>query len=106
VLPSHQENFGIVVAEAMAAGRPVLITDKVNTWREVKASGGGFVETDDAAGITRLLQRFLAQTLHERVEMGQLARKGFIDYFNLDQGLKSIDRVLMEAVREQTTACQ
>ena len=35
VLPSHQENFGIVVAEAMAAGKPVLISNKVNIWREV-----------------------------------------------------------------------
>jgi len=31
-LPSHQENFGIVVAEALAYGKPVLISDKVNIW--------------------------------------------------------------------------
>ncbi|MGH1559632.1 glycosyltransferase [Caulobacter segnis] len=33
ILPSHQENFGIVVAEAMACGATVLITSKVNIWR-------------------------------------------------------------------------
>ena len=36
-LPSHQENFGIVVAEALACGVPCLISDKVNIWREVRA---------------------------------------------------------------------
>ena len=36
VLPSHQENYGMVVAEALSVGTPVLLTDKVNLWREVK----------------------------------------------------------------------
>jgi glycosyltransferase involved in cell wall biosynthesis len=35
VLPSHQENFGIAVVEAMACKRAVLITNKVNIHREV-----------------------------------------------------------------------
>ena len=38
-----RENFGIVVAEAMAAGRPVLISNKVNIWREVETCGGGLI---------------------------------------------------------------
>ena len=37
VLPSHQENFGIAVAEALACGTPVLISNQVNIWREVLA---------------------------------------------------------------------
>lgn len=41
VLPSHQENFGIAVAEALACGTPVLISNKVNIWREIQAGGGG-----------------------------------------------------------------
>ena len=43
VLPSHQENFGIAVAEALGCGLPALISDKVNIWREVEADGAGFV---------------------------------------------------------------
>ena len=39
VLPSHSENFGIVVAEPLACGVPVLITRRVNIWPEIARAG-------------------------------------------------------------------
>jgi glycosyltransferase involved in cell wall biosynthesis len=36
ILPSHQENFSIAVAEDLAGGTPVLIFNKVNIWLEIK----------------------------------------------------------------------
>lgn len=69
VLPSHQENFGIVVAEALACRCPVLISDKVNIWREVAEAGAGIVESDTVAGTVQLLQRFLALSADERMAM-------------------------------------
>jgi glycosyltransferase involved in cell wall biosynthesis len=60
-LPSHQENFGLAVVEALAAGTPVLISDKVKIWPEVQAFGAGLVGTDTLAGATDLLRRWLAR---------------------------------------------
>lgn len=41
LLPSHNENFGLVIAEAMAHGVPVLVTD-TTPWRAVQDSGLGW----------------------------------------------------------------
>jgi glycosyltransferase involved in cell wall biosynthesis len=60
ILPSHQENFGIAVAEALACGVPVLISNQVNIWREIVDDQAGYAEPDTEAGTLALLQRWLA----------------------------------------------
>jgi glycosyltransferase involved in cell wall biosynthesis len=97
VLPSHQENFGIVVAEAMAAGKPVLITDKVNIWREVERSGAGLVAPDDLPGITALLERYLATEAAERARMGASARAAFLERFSIAGAASDLMRAIQEA---------
>lgn len=57
VLPSHQENFGIAVAEAMSCERAVLLSDKVNIAEEIAVDGAGLMETDTLSGTVRLLER-------------------------------------------------
>jgi glycosyltransferase involved in cell wall biosynthesis len=65
ILPSHQENFGIAVVEALACGVPVLISDQVNIWREIVAEEAGLVGTDTYDGVLGLMQRWIEG---ERVE--------------------------------------
>jgi glycosyltransferase involved in cell wall biosynthesis len=100
ILPSHQENFGIVVAEAMACGKAVLTTDKVNIWREVEASGGGLVENDDDAGILRLLRRWHGMTEQERQNMSEKARAGFRNHFHIDAAARDLERLLLATGRK------
>jgi glycosyltransferase involved in cell wall biosynthesis len=59
ILPSHQENFGMVIAEALSVGTPVFLTNKVNLWREVIDSGAGLVANDDQFGIDRLVGQWV-----------------------------------------------
>ncbi|MEJ2670839.1 MAG: glycosyltransferase [Deltaproteobacteria bacterium] len=59
VLPSYSENFGLAVIEAMAAGLPVIISDRVNIWREVQAHRAGRVIPCDAAVLAEQLMELL-----------------------------------------------
>jgi glycosyltransferase involved in cell wall biosynthesis len=69
VLPSHQENFGIAVADALACATIPLISDKVNIAPDVAADGAGLVELDDLEGTIRLIERFQSLTPEQRAAM-------------------------------------
>ncbi len=83
ILPSHQENFGIAVAEALACGRPVLISDQVNIAPEIAADGCGLVEPDTLKGTIQLLERWLALDPEEREAMRQQAKITFARRYDM-----------------------
>lgn len=83
-LPSHQENFGIAVAEAMGCAKPVLISNKVNIWREIEAGGGGLVGDDTLAGTLDTLRRWLALPEDQQAEMGKRAQTTFLRHFTVE----------------------
>lgn len=76
-LPSHQENFGVVVAEALACARPALISDQVNVWPEIQQDGAGLVEPDTLTGTRSLLERWFALSEQEKAEMRERALSAF-----------------------------
>ena len=89
ILPSHQENFGIAVVEALACGIPVLISNQVNIWREIVADGCGYAEDDDLAGTRRLLERWQATPPAQRTQMGADARCSFAQRFEINHAVDS-----------------
>lgn len=96
VLPSHQENFGVAVVEALASGTPVLISDKVNIWREVDADGAGFVSTDTVEGTTANLRLWLALDDTSRARMREQAHAAFLERFTIDAHVQRLLRVLQD----------
>jgi glycosyltransferase involved in cell wall biosynthesis len=101
VLPSHQENFGIAVAEALACGRPVLISDQINIAPEIEADGCGIVEQDTLAGTTRLLERWLALTPEEREAMRHQTKLTFARRYDMRRNSALILRIF-ERLRAQS----
>lgn len=94
ILPSHQENFGIVVAEALACGKPVLISNKVNIWREIEAGGCGFVSDDTVDGTVRNLSSWLGMSSQSYNEMALSAKRTFEEKFNMKSAAHSLLRIL------------
>jgi len=84
VLPSHQENFGIVIAEAMALSKAVLITNKVNIWREIDADRAGLVVNDDVDAIAEGLRQLCALTPMQLGEIGRNGRACFLARYDLE----------------------
>jgi glycosyltransferase involved in cell wall biosynthesis len=93
VLPSHQENFGVAVAEALACGRPVLLSDKVDIAAEIARDGAGMIDVDTAAGVERLLQRWIDLPAEERWAMAKRARECFLAGYDMRENAKTIARL-------------
>jgi glycosyltransferase involved in cell wall biosynthesis len=99
ILPSHQENFGIAVVEALACGVPVLISDKVNIWSEIKDSGAGLVETDDVAGTLALLERWTQMDDAGREAMREAALACFTEKFRIERTARELLAMISASAR-------
>jgi glycosyltransferase involved in cell wall biosynthesis len=96
-LPSHQENFGIVVAEALACGLPVAIAEPVNISNEVAAAGAGLVHADTVASTTEALRRWLAVPPEDKQQMGIRGAKLFSAQFDFSSVAKKLLPVLAKS---------
>jgi glycosyltransferase involved in cell wall biosynthesis len=92
VLPTHSENFGVVVAEAMAAGLPV-VTTKGAPWEMFKNHGCGWWVDIDVVSIRNALEEAMRKTDAERAEMGKVAKKLAHEKFSWPQIGQEMNRV-------------
>ncbi len=58
-LPSHAENFGFSVFEAMASGVPVVVTDSLNYAEEIVSSGAGIAVKRDPENLATAILHLL-----------------------------------------------
>lgn len=93
VLSSHSENFGIAVVEALAMGRPVLISNQVNIWPEIESDGVGLVEDDTLEATERLLRRWFNLSPEDRDAMAARTRPSFEKRFTMNRTALAIDQL-------------
>lgn len=100
VLPTHQENFGLVLPEALACGTPVVTTRGTDIWRELAEAGAKIVENEPralASAITELLADDAA-----RKQLGQQGReyvKNWLDGAKVQAGY---ERIYADTFRQGT----
>ena len=94
VLPSHSENFGMVIAEALACGVPVLISDKVNIFKDILEYQAGFSSIDTLEGVQAMLESWFSLENSERSRMKENAIRCYRENFSIDTCIESLVRVL------------
>ena len=99
VLPSHQENFGISITEAMAFSLPSLVTDKVNIWREVVEADAGICIPDTHAGVRNGLIEMCSLAPETRARMANNARRCFAEQFDVDKNARQFLALLNALTR-------
>jgi glycosyltransferase involved in cell wall biosynthesis len=95
-LPSHQENFGLCVMEALSHSVPVLVSPNVNLASEITAANAGWISAIDRDALTAKLAEALGDE-DERAKRGRagqaLSRK--YSWENAARGLVDLYRDLL-----------
>jgi glycosyltransferase involved in cell wall biosynthesis len=95
ILPSHQENFGIAVAEALACSKPVLISKRINIWREISNCNAGLMEEDSLEGTKNLLLDWKSLDPQRKKRMGENGRNCYENNFEISEATLRMLRVLV-----------
>ncbi len=74
VLPSYTENFGIAAVEGMAAGLPIVVSNRVSIWREIDGAQAGLVVNPDAGELAHAMLKLLDNPT-AATEMGERGRR-------------------------------
>jgi glycosyltransferase involved in cell wall biosynthesis len=98
VLPSHQENFGIAVVEALACGTPVLISNQINIWREIKQDNAGLVEDHTLAGAEQLFRQWQNLSPEGRAGMKRSAWSCYDRRFRITAAAKRLLAIMEELI--------
>lgn len=98
VLPSSHENFGIAVAEALAAGLPVIVSDQVAIAPEIERAGAGVIVAREREAIATALVD-LASDADRRRAMGRRASELASDTFSWNECARRLERLYAESLR-------
>jgi glycosyltransferase involved in cell wall biosynthesis len=103
ILPSQNENFGNTAAEAIAAGTPVVVTDKCGV-APLLADVAGLVVPHDAKAIAQALARVLFEPgLHARLTAGCRTVAARLDWDEPAQEMETLYEQLVNGQRQAAT---
>jgi glycosyltransferase involved in cell wall biosynthesis len=94
VLPSYSENFGLVVAEALISGVPV-VTTSATPWAEVRKHGCGWYCDPGANSLQQVLNEVYATPREELQQMGERGKTWMEDEFAWAKRAEELKRSLL-----------
>ena len=95
VFPSLHESFGLVAAEAMSTGLPVVITNRTGPRDYFQPSVGVQVEPDSIDGLSASM---LHMAQHLSVFEPQEVRRGVVERYSLEQYAGHLRRLYTEVI--------
>jgi glycosyltransferase involved in cell wall biosynthesis len=98
VLPSYTENFCTAMVEAMACRLPVVISDRVNTWREVANADAGLVVPCETQPLADAIARLLADPALRR-QMGERGRALAERHFTWSRAVQRMVEIYEDVVQ-------
>jgi glycosyltransferase involved in cell wall biosynthesis len=102
-LTSHQENFGIAIAEALAMSKPVLITNKINIWRDIEEDQAGIIVNDNIDDVSNGFSQLCIMSSEQRLGLGSNARRCFDQRYDLKRIAVSMIGIMDQAGQSWNT---
>jgi glycosyltransferase involved in cell wall biosynthesis len=96
VLPTYQENFGLVLPEALACRTPVVTTKGTDIWRELADAGARIVDQEPAA-IAAAVGELLAND-QMRTELGSRGREYVRNWLAEDKAVAGYEQMYRCAI--------
>lgn len=89
ILPSHGENFGVSLVEAMSLSKPVITTSKVNISDKILSSKSGIITSNNLNSFYKGIIKFLRFSKKQKKILSKNSYLCFLKYFNLEKNLET-----------------